>query len=61
MADKNADDLTPLRLTFRPLPSDIPASVRFRHLLKRALRDYKLRCTSVEPVPRQDPAPEKTP
>lgn len=34
-------------IELRPLASDIPAGVRLRHFLKRALRDWGLRCESV--------------
>jgi hypothetical protein len=34
-------------LEFVPLPSEIPAEVRVRALLKRALRDWKLKCVRI--------------
>ncbi len=42
----------PLRLTLVPQrdPDGIPAAVRFRRLLKIALRSFGLRCTDIEPV-----------
>jgi hypothetical protein len=33
-----------VKVTFRGLRSDVPFAVRLRHLLKRALRDWQLRC-----------------
>ena len=35
-------------LTFEPLPHDVPATVRIRHLLKYALRTLRLKCVSVD-------------
>jgi hypothetical protein len=35
-------------LVFRPLPDDVPAGVRFRRLLRFALRTCKLRCIRLE-------------
>ncbi|HEY2910976.1 MAG TPA: hypothetical protein VGI99_12060 [Gemmataceae bacterium] len=32
----------------RELPSEVPGEVRLRHFLKRALRDWGLRCESVQ-------------
>lgn len=54
----NTDALTPVTdppdlagdvwiLEFKTLPSDIPAAIRVRALLKRALRDWKLKCVAV--------------
>ena len=40
-----------VELTFRALPSSIPASIRVRRLLKIALRSLDLRCTKARPVP----------
>jgi hypothetical protein len=34
-------------LTLVPLKSDVPLANRVRSLLKRALRDYRLRCTHI--------------
>jgi hypothetical protein len=33
-------------IVLRALPSVVPAAIRVRHLLKRALRDWNLRCVS---------------
>jgi hypothetical protein len=56
----DTDDIT---LTFRPLPDDVPVSVRVRHLLKYALRAQRLRCVAMVGVPTvpaatPQPAPE---
>lgn len=46
------------RLTFHPLAHDAPIPIRIRHLLKRALRDWGLKCTKIEgPEPGFDPDP----
>jgi hypothetical protein len=47
-----------VKVTFRGLRSDVAFAVRLRHLLKRALRDWQLRCVRVEDVPawKDDPA-----
>lgn len=37
-------------IVLRPLPSDVPVRVRVRALLKRALRDWQLRCVEVRPA-----------
>ncbi len=37
-------------VTLRALPSSIPAAVRLRHVLKRLLRTYSMRCTSIVPA-----------
>lgn len=34
-------------LVLKPLPSDIPAEVRMKRLLKCLLRGYQMRCVSV--------------
>lgn len=47
---KKTEDLGTLRLTFRPLASEVPATIRFRHLLKVALRTFGLKCIKVESV-----------
>jgi hypothetical protein len=38
-------------IKLRPTPSDIPAEIRLRRLLKIALRSCQLRCTSVSETP----------
>ena len=43
-------DFPPFVIVFEPLPCDIPAAVRVRALLKRALRDWKLRCRVIRPA-----------
>jgi hypothetical protein len=35
-------------LVLEPLDDDVPVAVRVRHVLKRELRDYRLRCVSIE-------------
>ena len=42
-------------LEFVALPADVPAPIRVRHLLKRALRAYRLECVRVIDLP-PDPA-----
>jgi hypothetical protein len=37
-------------IRLRALPSDVPPIIHLRHALKRFLRDYDLRCRSVEDV-----------
>lgn len=34
---------------FQALPSETPAPIRIRHLLKRALRDWGLKCVRMLP------------
>ncbi len=46
-----ADPPTTYTLVFRPLPSDVPAILRVRRLLKHALRSLDLRCVSASDVP----------
>lgn len=36
----------PWVIVLSPEPSEVPEAVRIRHLLKRALRDWGLRCES---------------
>jgi hypothetical protein len=55
-------------LTVEALPDDVPAAVRLRSLLKRALRSFRLRCVSVAPAAKtsatataQDPEQEDQP
>jgi len=39
-------------ILIRPMPSNLPAAVRVRQLLKRALRDWGLKCIEVRtPTP----------
>jgi hypothetical protein len=38
------------RLELEVLPDAVPPAIRLRHVLKRALRDYRLRAVSVEMV-----------
>jgi hypothetical protein len=45
------DDFGPTWVLFRPLKSDIPASIRFRSMLKTALRAYKLKCEGIRGTP----------
>lgn len=47
-------------LVLQPLPSSVPVGVRVRMLLKRALRDWKLKCLSVGSGSRL-PVPAETP
>jgi hypothetical protein len=50
----------PDRLTIElvALPDAVPADVRFRRLLKQALRTFRLRCTRLAvDFPRRDTAP----
>jgi hypothetical protein len=52
-------------IVFRALKSDTPATIRIRHLLKRALRTFGLKCLSIDrpattkaaEVERQNPPP----
>lgn len=55
MNDNRPDNLTPLRIVLQPLPHTVPASCRLRQFLKRALRDWGLRCLSIEPLPPSEP------
>jgi hypothetical protein len=48
------DDLVILK--FKPLPDGVPIGVRVRHLLKRALRDWRLKCVAASLPP--EPAAE---
>jgi hypothetical protein len=48
------DDRKPVRLTFVPEMSEIPANIRLRKLLKLALRTFGLRCVRVEDVRVED-------
>lgn len=50
VADDDFPEVLDLRL--RALPSDAPRAVRFRHLLKTALRFDGFECESVTPVPK---------
>jgi hypothetical protein len=43
-------DTAEFRITMRAQPSDLPAIVRLRQLLKVALRSYRFRCVSVEQI-----------
>jgi hypothetical protein len=47
------------RLILRALPDDVPASVRFRRLLKLALRSFGMRCVRFEELPPARPAPPR--
>jgi hypothetical protein len=42
-------------LRLRPLPSDTPAVIRLRHVLKQLLRAYRFRCVEVSAVPAAAP------
>jgi hypothetical protein len=49
-ADRKPDDAPTFRLVLRPTPA-CPDPIRaLRHLLKRALRSYDLKCVSCEAV-----------
>jgi hypothetical protein len=48
MADKN---LEVLRLTFKALPDEVPPAIRFRRLLKWALRGLRLKCIDMDNGP----------
>jgi hypothetical protein len=43
-----ADDLTPFRITLRPLPGDIPARIRIRQALRMLLRRFGLKNEGIE-------------
>jgi hypothetical protein len=45
--------LSDVCLRFRSLPSDIPAPVRLRRLLKAALRSFGFKCLAVETPPNE--------
>lgn len=47
-------DWTKLSLTFEAMPSSIPAVVRYRRLLKLALRALDLRCVAINSSPSSD-------
>jgi hypothetical protein len=51
LSDGNEHAGEVILVTLRALRSDLPLSIRLRHLLKRALRDWQLRCIRVEDVP----------
>ena len=44
----SANDIGPTWVLLEALPDDVPASVRFRRLLKVALRSFRLRCRKVQ-------------
>jgi hypothetical protein len=48
------DGFGPVLIVFDPQPHPIPAAVRVRHLLKRALRDWALKARVI-----RDPTPEE--
>jgi hypothetical protein len=48
------DNNKSITLTLRPLPSDIPATVRIRMALKCLLRTYRLRCTDISTPPEEN-------
>jgi hypothetical protein len=50
MADRKPDDVPVFRLVLRPTPQCLDPIRSLRHLLKRALRSYGLRCISAEEV-----------
>jgi hypothetical protein len=48
-----------VRLTLRPLPSDVPVDVRLRKALKGLLRAHGFKCLLVEDVGPGEPPGEK--
>jgi hypothetical protein len=48
MAEVVNDPDVRIRLTLRPLPSEIPVGVRLRKLMKALLRSYGFRCEDFE-------------
>jgi hypothetical protein len=61
LSDGNEHAGEEVKVTFRGLRSDVPFAVRLRHLLKRALRDWQLRCVPVEDVPAWTDAAGRSP
>jgi hypothetical protein len=57
--DRDGDDLEQILLVLRPLPDELPWAVRLRHVLKRALRSWQLKCVEARLVGSGDlqPAP----